>query len=39
VRIVTGVDAEAVAEEITARIVAAGRAYAAPHGEIDGDGS
>ncbi|MFC6162242.1 nucleoside hydrolase [Kribbella jiaozuonensis] len=39
VRIVTEVDAEAVAEEITARIVAAGRAYAAHHGEIDGDGS
>ncbi|MFI5697920.1 nucleoside hydrolase [Kribbella sp. NPDC051586] len=39
VRVVTGVDAEQVAEEITARIVAAGRAYLAPHGEIDGDGS
>ncbi|MEV4267315.1 nucleoside hydrolase [Kribbella sp. NPDC049584] len=36
VRIVTGVDAERVAEEITARIVAA---YPADHGEIDGDGS
>ena len=36
VRIVTGVDAERVAEEITARIVAA---YPADHGESDGDGS
>jgi purine nucleosidase len=39
VRVVTGVDAEQVAEEITARIVAAGQAYPAHHGEIDGDGS
>ncbi|WP_350274591.1 nucleoside hydrolase [Kribbella sp. HUAS MG21] len=37
VRIVTGVDAEQVAEEITARIVAAGTAYAVARGEIDGD--
>jgi purine nucleosidase len=37
VRIVTGVDAEQVAEEITARIVTAGEAYAPLHGEIDGD--
>ncbi|NIK57966.1 nucleoside hydrolase [Kribbella shirazensis] len=37
VRIVTGVDAEQVAEEITARIVAAGTAYAGVRGEIDGD--
>ncbi|MGW6197752.1 nucleoside hydrolase [Kribbella sp. NPDC055110] len=37
VRIVTGVDAEGVAEEITARIVAAGTAYAVGRGEIDGD--
>ena len=36
VRIVTGVDAERVAEEITTRIVAA---YPADHGESDGDGS
>ncbi|RZU03456.1 purine nucleosidase [Kribbella rubisoli] len=36
VRTVTGVRADEVAEEITARIVAA---YAADHGEIDGDGS
>jgi purine nucleosidase len=39
VRIVTGVDAERVAEEITARIVAAGTAYAVQRGEIDGDGA
>ncbi|WP_329001529.1 nucleoside hydrolase [Kribbella sp. NBC_00709] len=37
VRVVTEVDAEQVAEEITTRIVAAGQAYPAPHGEIDGD--
>ncbi|WP_410793860.1 nucleoside hydrolase [Kribbella sp. C-35] len=37
VRIVTGVDAERVAEEITARIVAAGTTYAVGRGEIDGD--
>jgi inosine-uridine nucleoside N-ribohydrolase len=41
VRIVTGLDAEPVAEEITARIVSAGRsdrtAYPALHGETDGD--
>ncbi|MFF0342133.1 nucleoside hydrolase [Kribbella sp. NPDC004875] len=37
VRIVTGVDAEQVAEEITARIVAAGAACPAADGEIDGD--
>jgi purine nucleosidase len=36
---VTGVDAERVAEEITARIVAAGTAYAGRRGEIDGDGA
>jgi inosine-uridine nucleoside N-ribohydrolase len=35
VRIATGLDAERVAEEITARIVAA--AYPAVHGETDGD--
>jgi purine nucleosidase len=43
VRIVTAVDAEQVAEEITARIVAAGTAYAVlrgdGRGEIDGDGA
>ncbi|HEY9336255.1 MAG TPA: nucleoside hydrolase [Kribbella sp.] len=39
VRIVTGVDAERVAEEITGRIVAAGTAYAVQRGEIDGDGA
>ncbi|MET9316444.1 nucleoside hydrolase [Kribbella sp. NPDC003505] len=39
VRVVTGVDAEQVAEEITARIVAAGTAYAVQRGEIDGDGA
>ncbi|MET9274511.1 nucleoside hydrolase [Kribbella sp. NPDC003557] len=39
VRIVTGVDAERVAEEITARIVAGGTAYAVQRGEIDGDGA
>lgn len=37
VRIVTGVDAEQVAEEITARIVAAGAACPAAEREIDGD--
>jgi purine nucleosidase len=37
VRIVTGVDAEQVAEEITTRIVAAGTAYPVARGEIDGD--
>jgi purine nucleosidase len=37
VRIVTAVEAEEVAEEITARIVAAGTAYPGRRGEIDGD--
>ncbi|HWD82740.1 MAG TPA: nucleoside hydrolase [Kribbella sp.] len=37
VRIVTAVEAEAVAEEITRRIVAGGTAYAVQRGEIDGD--
>ncbi|MEU8226213.1 nucleoside hydrolase [Kribbella sp. NPDC048915] len=43
VRIVTAVDAERVAEEITSRIVAAGTSYAVVRGdrrgEIDGDGA
>ncbi|GAA3134193.1 purine nucleosidase [Kribbella aluminosa] len=37
VRIVTAVEAEEVAEEITRRIVVAGTAYAVGRGEIDGD--
>ncbi|HEY3558274.1 MAG TPA: nucleoside hydrolase [Kribbella sp.] len=37
VRVVTAVEGEEVAEEITRRIVAAGTAYAVDRGEIDGD--